>query len=102
MSYLRDKYLEANPDVISYNEGNAIDFVDAFIDFARQELINNQAVSTEQLAVGLSLRLQDATVVPLVPADSKAVMEGVSGFQQVNEGAPGKGVDPGQSWNITK
>jgi hypothetical protein len=98
LEYLLNKYMEANPDLDDHDK----DIINMFVGASRDELIGNQATQVEQLTAGLALRLQDSSVVPIVPLNSQQTMDGVGGFQSINEGAPGKGIDPTRSWNITE
>ena len=72
MGYLYDKWLEekkANLPAVS-----------EFVEFARQKMIENQAVSHDPIGEGMTLRLQDSTVVSWCPAGSVPQMDGLPGF----------------------
>ena len=57
------------------------DPVGHFVDFCREHLRQNQPVSMEFLATGLSLRFQDGSVVPFLPEPDANANGSVSGIQ---------------------
>lgn len=62
------------------------DPVGHFIDFCREHLRQNQPVSMEFLATGLSLRFQDGSVVPFLPEpDANGPVSGIQGGVEITK-----------------
>lgn len=62
------------------------DPVGHFVDFCRGHLRQNQPVSMEFLATGLSLRFQDGSVVPFLPElDADGRVHGIQGGVEITK-----------------
>lgn len=107
LDYLRRTYLaavEAGKECLADPTAcrEAVEDIDKFLAFARKHLSENQPVGTEHMNSGLSLRLQDSTIVPLVPAAASLQMSPEPGFQQITQGKGSTGnLQPSRSWGVT-
>lgn len=73
--------------------------VDAFLTFGREELKRNQPTTVEHMGDGLSLRLQDSTIVTLI-ADAAAMSDALGYAPITNPKSPGAGIASTHSWQV--
>lgn len=78
------------------------DKVDAFVEFCRGELARNQPIGLEYGDVGLSIRLQDNSLIPFLCTPATA-MPGIGGIQvgAQHYQDPDKGMVRSPSFGIT-
>lgn len=94
MSYLLEKYQEAEPASSTLREP-----VEHFVAFCKKLLTENRPIAMEHLSDGLSLRLQDSTIVTFAP-EAQAMSDAV-GFIGMGKGGIGKGTTPSNALGIT-
>jgi len=92
-----------DPDVHIAADVSEVDIetIEMFVVFCQDVLRVNAPVGIEYGEEGLTMRMQDNELIPIVHGGGSA-LDDSAGYSHISQpDKPGKGIEPSQSWGVT-